>query len=361
MASIKKRADGKYRARYRDAAGIEHARHFARKVDAQHWLDAETADVVSGCWVTPDKRRKTVDEWCEQWLAGYGSRRPSTQRNARAHLAKIRAEFGGYPLSAVQPSMIRSWLSRLRAEGLSVSYVFLIHARLSQLYTDAVLDGLVGANPCSRRTSPGNAKQRPYLATTEQVWGLYDEVGERYRVAVLLGAFAGLRIAEACGLRVADVDFLRRELTPAVQWPALPLKTAISWTTVPIADTLVSAIAAQVARYPAETVLTGAGGGQLDPHRLGREIRHARAHVDRLPAGFRFHDLRHYYASLLIASGADVKIVQHRVRHASAATTLDTYGHLWPDTDESTRTAVERVMSAKLAESADPLRTSGGQ
>lgn len=62
--------------------------------------------------------------------------------------------------------------------------------------------------------------------------------------------------------------------------------------------------------------------------------------VDGLPAGFRFHDLRHYLASLLIASGADVKVVQARLRHASAKTTLDTYGHLWPDADESTRAAV---------------------
>ena len=57
--------------------------------------------------------------------------------------------------------------------------------------------------------------------------------------------------------------------------------------------------------------------------------------VDGLPAGFRFHDLRHYYASLLISSGADVKVVQARLRHASAKTTLDTYAHLWPDTDDS--------------------------
>ena len=45
-----------------------------------------------------------------------------------------------------------------------------------------------------------------------------------------------------------------------------------------------------------------------------------------LPADFRYHDLRHYLASLLIASGADVKVVQARLRHASAKTTLDTYG-----------------------------------
>jgi integrase len=52
----------------------------------------------------------------------------------------------------------------------------------------------------------------------------------------------------------------------------------------------------------------------------------------------------------LIASGADVKVVQHRLRHASAKTTLDTYGHLWPDRDESTRTAVEQAMSRLVEE-----------
>ena len=52
-------------------------------------------------------------------------------------------------------------------------------------------------------------------------------------------------------------------------------------------------------------------------------------------------------ASLLIASGADVKTVQARLRHASAKTTLDCCGHLWPDRDESTRAAVEAVLAAR--------------
>ena len=73
-----------------------------------------------------------------------------------------------------------------------------------------------------------------------------------------------------------------------------------------------------------------------------------------MPVGFRFHDLRHYLASLLIASGLDVKVVQARLRHASAKTTLDTYGHLWPDADQSSRAAVGAVL-AELAE--DKLRT----
>jgi integrase len=49
----------------------------------------------------------------------------------------------------------------------------------------------------------------------------------------------------------------------------------------------------------------------------------------------------------------DVKIVQARMRHASAKTTLDTYGHLWPDSDDSTRAAVD----AAFGTHADYLRT----
>jgi len=48
-----------------------------------------------------------------------------------------------------------------------------------------------------------------------------------------------------------------------------------------------------------------------------------------------------YRASLLTGSGLDVKVVQHRLRHGSARTILDSYGHLWPDSDESARAAWE--------------------
>lgn len=86
-------------------------------------------------------------------------------------------------------------------------------------------------------------------------------------------------------------------------------------------------------------------------------LKDARATVEGLPKGFRIHDLRHYYASLLIASGLDVKVVQARLRHASAKTTLDMYGHLWPDKDESAREAVAVAFADRLATRADSLRT----
>jgi integrase len=253
---------------------------------------------------------------------------------------------------------------------------------------DAVHDGIIARSPCSRRTSPGAGEQRPYVATTEQVWALYDAMPERLRAAILLGAFAGLRLAEACGHRTEDTDFMRGVIRPRYQYPAEELKTDYSKTPVPVGRAMALRLAAHLEQWPSETLLTGLDGGQLSTWALERAVRAARAKVRKcaecgevqakpgcafkcsscrgtddepgLPAGFRYHDLRHYFASLLIANGADVKIVQARLRHGSAKTTLDTYGHLWPDKDESTMAIVDSVFKARFEGPADSSRTAGG-
>lgn len=91
MASIEKRLNGRWRARYYDTAGKQHARHFPRKIDAQKWLDGVTASVVAGTYVDPTTARTTVGDWCDTWLAGYASRAPSTVRQAKVHLHLIKA------------------------------------------------------------------------------------------------------------------------------------------------------------------------------------------------------------------------------------------------------------------------------
>lgn len=98
------------------------------------------------------------------------------------------------------------WTVELKAAGLAGSYVYALHNRLSQLMSDAVHDavhdGILVRHPCSRRTIPGAGKPHSYVATTDQVWALHDAVAEHLRPAILLGAFVGLRTAEAVGLRV---------------------------------------------------------------------------------------------------------------------------------------------------------------
>ena len=148
---------------------------------------------------------------------------------------------------------------------------------------------------------------------------------------------------------------------PKVQYPARPLKTKTSRTPIPVPLSLIEQCSAQITAYGRyETLLTGEDGGQLSTWAIERAMRKARSEVKGLPAGFRYHDLRHYFASLLIAHGADVKTVQARLRHGSAKTTLDTYGHLWPDKDESTKAVIDALVDSKFQGPADSVRTEGG-
>ncbi|WP_445818857.1 site-specific integrase [Arthrobacter sp. G119Y2] len=173
------------------------------------------------------------------------------------------------------------------------------------------------------------------------------------RPAVLLAAFAGLRVAEAVALRVSDVDFMRGVISPEIQYPAEPLKTEMSKTPIPIPQELALELNRNPTLFGSTNIVTSEQGRAVAPYTLETYFRRARAEIKGLPEGFRYHDLRHYFASLLIASGLDVKVVQSRLRHSSAKTTLDTYGHMWPDKDESARAAVAVVLAAR----ADSLRT----
>jgi hypothetical protein len=106
----------------------------------------------------------------------YKIHRESTVRQARTHIKQIVAEFGGMPLSALRPSQVKAWTAKLANADMEASYVYALHKRLSQIMSDAVHDGLLGRNPCSRRTSPPMGKAKVYVATTEQVWAIHDAV-----------------------------------------------------------------------------------------------------------------------------------------------------------------------------------------
>jgi integrase len=213
--------------------------------------------------------------------------------------------------------------------------------------------------------------------------GLVDAVDSRYRALVVLGAGMGLRQGEAVGVELDQVDFLRRQLVVRQQLVVLageqpkiaPPKTDGSYRTIPLPRVVLDALAAHLAEFPPAPVevedVTGPEPVRR-PARLlfttpdGRPLRRtsfsasvwqpARARAG-LPDSVTFHDLRHYYASLLIRHNESVKVVQARLGHASAAETLDTYSHLWPDSEDRTRLAVDEVLGAGPA--ADSVRTEG--
>ncbi|KZM70825.1 tyrosine-type recombinase/integrase [Nocardia terpenica] len=363
----------RWRARYVDDQGEEHTQRFDRKADAQSWLDKATASLEQGTHVAPRDAQRTVQQWCDEWIKGYERHRGTTVDLARAHIKHIVAEFGDLPLSKVRPSAVKAWTAKLKTKGLEDSTkgledstkgledstIYALHSRLSQILGDAVHDGLLHRNPCSRRTSPPAGRQKVYVATTEQIWQLHDSMPEHLRVAILLGAFSGLRIAEVSELRVRNVDFIRGIVHPKQQWKERPLKTKASDAPIPIPHELTLMLSASVEKWPGDHMVCDEFGKPVSPWTLGRHVREVKSGIKDLPESFSFHDLRHYYASLLISKGADIKTVQARMRHGSAMTTLSYYAHLWPDADESTRTVIGGALKDRLETTAYPLRTEG--
>ncbi|WP_194826875.1 site-specific integrase [Nocardia sp. XZ_19_231] len=351
----------RWRARYVDDAGNEHTMRFARKTDGKAWLDAQVSTLVQGTHVAPRNSQLTVEQWAEEWLKGYANHREKTVELATWHVKKINAGLGSLQLSAVRPSTVKKWMVALKDEGLADSYVYSLHSRLAQILGDAMHDGLLARNPCSRRTSPKTGQQKVYVATSEQIWALHDAMPPHLRVAVLLGSFVGLRISEAAGLRIADVDFANGVVTPRQQWPARELKTDSSTKPVPVPPELVAMLEVSAKTFRGERLVCDELGKPVSPWVIAWNLRAAKAKVPGLPEEFSFQDFRHYYASLLIRRGADIKAVQARLRHGSAITTLRYYAHLWPDADETTRTAVGAAIKDWPGSTAYSLRTEADQ
>ena len=226
------------------------------------------------------------------------------------------------------------------------------------------------ASPCVDVRLPRPAPKRVEPLATARVEALIAAMPERYRALVVLAAGTGLRQGEAFGLELARVDFLRRTLEVRQQLVTMPgqgsylapPKTPASYRTIPLPQVVVDALAAHLATFPAVPVeitdathkpapkartaaliFTGGAGRPLRRTRFSDVWRTA-AKAAELTDGATFHDLRHYYAGLLIRHGESVKVVQKRLGHKSAVETLDTYSHLWPDSEDRTREAVDTAL-----------------
>jgi integrase len=114
---------------------------------------------------------------------------------------------------------------------------------------------------------------------------------------------------------------------------------------------VVDALPAHLAEFsegPDQLVFTNSDGSPIRRNRFSETWRRAATAVG-VRQGVTYHDLRHFYASLLIRHGESVKTVQARLGRATAQETLDTYGHVWPDAKDRTRTAVEAVLGSFAA------------
>jgi integrase len=363
MASINKRPDGVWRARYRDEAGREHSKHFARKVDAQRWLDQVTASVVTGSYVDPKAGKITFAAYFEQWSA----RQVWVPGTVLAmKLAAGTTTFGDMPMRSIRPSHIETWVKTMNAADLAPGTITTRFNNVRAVFRAARKDKIIGTDPTEGITLPRRrrAEAAMTIPTTEDIGKIMAAADVRFRPFIGLCAFAGLRLGEAAAVKVEDIDFLRRTLTVSRQVQRAG-KNMIeirspkygSERVVYLPEDLVNMLAAHVEGgvRPEGWLFVGANDGPPHQNTVGYWWRKTLRDVKL--DGIKLHDLRHFYASGLIAQGCDVVTVQRSLGHATATTTLNTYSHLWPTAEDRTRKAAAAMMSAALGDSADSVRT----
>ena len=348
------------------ADGLHRTKIFARKYEAQAWLEGQTAGMVAGTWVDPNAGRETFREYAEHWRS-VQSHRPTTADQVERNLTRhVYPAIGDRPLATILPSDLKA-LVKTMGKTLAPSTVSVIYRHVSAIFKAGVADRRIAASPCSGVSVPEPRRARVVPVGIAEVQAVAYAITPRYRAAVILAAGTGMRLGEVLGLNVAQVNFLRRQVHVdrqlvqiAGQEPTFgPPKTNASYRTIPLPQMVVDEVAAHLAAYPARP------DGLVFTNELGAPVRRTSLwkvwRTATTAAGvpdLTFHGLRHHYASLLIRHGESVKTVQERLGHESATETLDTYSHLWPDSDDRTREAIDGAWSEQVVSDSRQIGTS---
>jgi integrase len=355
MSSITKVPAG-YRARWRTPDGQSRSRTFALKGDAQRHLTSVEGSKLVGAYIDPRAGRVTFGEFATAWQGSQVHREATAvliDSHVRNHMLPT---FGPRPLATIRPSEVQAWVRSL-GENLAPGTVRVVVQHARAIFLAAVRDRIISTSPCVGVKLPQQEQQPVVPLEREAVLALINALPERYQGIAVVCAGAGLRPAEALGLTFDEVDFPRRQLSVRHQLVTLPgvaahlaaPKTPQSARTIPLPEFVTFALARHLElAKPGEhgLLFTTEDGTAIARNRFG-DLWRAAVKAAGLPAGVRCHDLRHFYASALIRHGESVKTVQARLGHKSAVVTLDTYGHLWPDSEDRTRRAIDDVFGTE--------------
>lgn len=360
MASIRQRSDGVWRARYRDEDGKEHARHFKLKRDGQTWLDEVASSQLTGTYVAPAASRGTLAEYYADWV---GNQLWTENTRRLADRAMDGCTFKDVPFAKLRRSHGEAYVKHL-ASTLAPSTVKTRVAYVRIMIRAAMLDRRLAYDPLAGVKLPQVRKTEHAMRipSPDEVRSIRAGFDPAWQAWVDVMAYAGLRIGEASGLQLKDVDFLRRTIHVQRQvqnrvkhLDLLPPKHG-SERVVPVPDELLQRLSRHV-----ETIgVYGDDGWLFGTPPSPTRLRHYFVNACRAAGitGVTPHDLRHHYASGLIRAGLDPVAVAKAMGHSSPSITLEVYAHLWPDAADRTRVAAAALISSS-SDSADHLRTVG--
>ena len=379
MGTIDKMANGRYYARWRTPEGKSRSKSFTRKKDAEGHLVHVEGTKITGGYIDPSRARVKVGPWADQWLAGKTNLTPKTrERYGDAIEAHIKPRWGEVQLAQVTHGDVQKWIAGIRLAPASVRK---IHRVFSQVLATAVRDGRLARNVAEDISLPRvHATEKRFLSHA-QVDDLAQLVGPHWRLLVLFLAYTGLRWGEVAALRVSRVDLTRRRVVVAES--VSPVRGVMVWGAtkgherreVALPQFLIADLETAIrGREPNDLLFSGPRGGVLRAQTFQRAALTPAAEemglcIRKFDAGgqpvsttapggikipvftkhFHPHEFRHTAASLAIAAGADVKVVQRMLGHKSATMTLDLYGHLFADRLDTVADALDAARHAELS------------
>lgn len=356
MAHIQKRLRGgktQWVFRYVDPAGKERSKTFRRKTDADSYRQSIESAISTGSYVDPKRGKVATDVWAQTWLDGKTNLTPKSRQRYQEALDKhVKPRWKDVPLDRVTHAEIQQWLAEL-GQGRAAATVRKHANIMRQIMALAVKDGRLARNPAEGLGLPKPTQARKRYLTHQQVETVAEAVGAQWSLVVRFLAYTGLRWGEAAALRVGSLDLLHKRAI--VERSVTPVKGVMvfgdtkghRFREVPVPPFLVPELEALISRgkKPDDLLFTGPRGAVLRSQTFQRAALDAASkelspeHSAAPPDDCRCfrchpltpHELRHTSASLAIAAGADVKVVQQMLGHKSATMTLDLYGHLFPD------------------------------
>ncbi|MFD7862893.1 tyrosine-type recombinase/integrase [Streptomyces sp. NPDC059783] len=386
-ASADHGTEHRWAVRWRDPEGKQRKRLFRTKPEAQKYAGELKSSMDGGTYINPATPRTTFREVALKWQTASGiQHRPATVANVDRSLKRhILPTFGDRAIGTIRKADVQDWVTE-RAAVLAPSTLEVVYGTLRAVFAWAVGE-YIPVSPCDSRGRadrvrlPSRTAKEVVPLSAAQVSALTDAAPDRYRAAILLTAASGLRQGELFGLEprhIRDGEIVVRQQVSVIDGKGVhvaPVKTSSSRRVVPVPQAVTDAVRAHLDAFPVAPQLMA---DTTDGNRRERKVRLVFTTVagepvqrspwarvwrkmmggankiladrgeEQIPAGTTLHTLRHTYASLLIKHGESVKVVQKRLGHASAAVTLDVYGHLWPDSDESTRAAVALGLGALI-------------
>jgi integrase len=312
----------------------------------------------------------TLSEYLDNWLAHITpTRSTTTVRGYRFKIKRIDAKLGNVRLEKLTAQQLdrayRQWLD----EGLDPSSVHHLHRILSAALRQAVKWGLVGEPATQRATPPSRRTHQQQIPTPEVIQQLISAAEDRGQpvlaAAIAIAATTGLRRGELAGLQWDDLDlvrgrlYVRRSIKKGIDggWVVGPPKTHQTRTVALDGFSVVVlrqhraraeawAKQAGVTLSPTGYALTFdlSGAEPMKPDSLGQALGRLCQHEG--IEGLTLHSLRHFSASMLIASGRDVRTVAGRLGHSDASTTLRVYAHMIEGRDQDAADYLGSLLAA---------------